>query len=348
MADMSLETTGSKELSKTEMEMLLEIANVHGPEATKFWATASVIDVLSNWGVGVSTWLHGCMCYHHTDDKQRKQCHLKGRRSVQLACGHWQSFCSGLKTLSLTKQALAALHTLQSDGPCKDVAFSEFLMNSFQQCKAMMEMRSLQAWSWWSSLPFSVLEMSLHLVDPTVSEATSRSKADELMHMYDNSDTKTSLGVVSWMFFGHEVNRKHICKWIQGKPLNEQVLHLLLGYATSLVVMQRLEGRHHLINMAMAHGRAQKPSAVMAGLRRRLNGDLTHPEFKPVLPQLLNKFEELVPQKWESRRELLQIVYGYGLDQLHPDLQMEEEQMARHAALTDELHQNTTPSKTAA
>lgn len=341
MADMSL-VDGSKELSSTEIDMLLEVANLESREALKFWATVAVIQVLSDWGVWVSKWLHGCMCYHHTTEKETKQCHLKGRRAVQLALGAWKTFCSDLKALNLTQPALSAIHKLEGHSTPED-DYAKFLIDSFQQCKASMELRAVQAWSWWGSLPFSVLEMCEHLVDPNVSETKSRNRADELLRQYDSSDTKTSLGVVSWMFFGNEVNRKYIRKWIQGKPLHETVLHLLLGYATSLVVMQRLEGRHHLINIYMSHGRAQKPSAVIAGLRRRLNGDIVHPEFKSLLPELLNSFENLVPQKWGSRAELLQIVYGYGLDQLHPNLHFEEEQMARHAVLTDHLHQSTAP-----
>lgn len=53
-----------------------------------------------------------------------------------------------------------------------------------------------------------------------------------------------------------------------------------------------------------------------------------------MLPDLMNSFEDLVAKPWGSRNELIQIVYGFGLDDLHPDISKEEQQMARHAALT--------------
>ena len=168
------------------------------------------------------------------------------------------------------------------------------------------------------------------------------------MRQFDTSENKSGLGVVPWIFFGHIANRKHVQRWIQGKPLDEHMQQLLFGYSTALVVMQRLEGKHHLINITLSQGRAQHPSAVVAALRRRMNKDLTHPSYRDLLPSLLHKFEDLVPQKWGSRRELLQIVYGYSLDSLHPNLDREEQEMARHSALTDQLHQNATPPKTAA
>lgn len=60
------------------------------------------------------------------------------------------------------------------------------------------------------------------------------------------------------------------------------------------------------------------------------------------LPQLLDRFEELMPTvSWHSRKQLLQTIYGYGLDDLHPDMCFEEQQMSRQAALVDHLAQGT-------
>ena len=68
--------------------------------------------------------------------------------------------------------------------------------------------------------------------------------------------------------------------WIQGRDLSVDLQELLVGYSTALVVMQRLESRHHLVNISMSRGRAQTPASVIAGLRRRMNQDLTHPTFR--------------------------------------------------------------------
>ena len=59
LADKALGNSGSKELSGSEMEMLSSVANMETVDAIKFWATCSVVKVLSDWGVDVSVWLHG-------------------------------------------------------------------------------------------------------------------------------------------------------------------------------------------------------------------------------------------------------------------------------------------------
>ena len=52
--------------------------------------------------------------------------------------------------------------------------------------------------------------------------------------------------------------------------------------------MQRLEARHHLVNLILTHGRASSPADTMSNLRRRMNGDVQHPAFLQLLPQLLS------------------------------------------------------------
>ena len=54
----------------------------------------------------------------------------------------------------------------------------------------------------------------------------------------------------------------------------------LLCYARSLLVLKRLESRHHLIQQTVSRGRAASVAAVSADLRRKQNGDLRRPEFQ--------------------------------------------------------------------
>ena len=282
--------------------------------------------------------MHGCRCSHETE-KEQKHCHLKGRRAINLACGHWKVFIEELKALTLDRNALAAISKLTDF----DESFAQFVQTCFQDCKAKMELRSRRAWTFWGGLPFSVLEMCRHYVDTTIDEEWSRLRASELVLEYDASDSKTSLGVVSYYFFGDPTNRRHILAWAKdNRPLPTHLVHLLLGYSTSLTVMQRLEARHHLVNLAVSRGRALSVPGVISGLRRRFNGDQCQQSFKQELPDLLNRFDELVPQAWESKKELLELVYGYGLDQLHPDTTWGDQQIAR---LSDQAIQQAAPSK---
>lgn len=65
-------------------------------------------------------------------------------------------------------------------------------------------------------------------------------------------------------------------------------------------------------------------------------------EFRDQLPQLLVSFHQLITDSWSTRRELLQKVYGYGLEQLHPDCRAEETILANWKS--DHALQNPVPS----
>ena len=319
----------SKELSHHELSMLKSVVAVSSPEGRRFWTTSLVVQVLSDWGVRVSVWLHGCAC-HHTDENQAKKCKLKGRRAVEMSLGQWQIFVTELGAVGLSRQALEAIADLKASG---QEQYADFLLRSFADCKTMMLMRCQQAWGFWASLPFSLLRLQGHLVSSVLSEADSRAVGKELLAVYQESTSKSSLSFISWHFFGDPKNKLAMLQWINGGVLCPALKNLLAGYSTMLICMQRLEAKHHLLSMSVARGRAQLPAAVISELRRRANGDLTHPAFREVLPELLNNYDSLVPQEWTSHRQLIEIVYGFSLDALHPDISLEEKQVARQAAL---------------
>ena len=327
--------TDAKELSQHELEMISSIADTSSLEGKKFWATAFAIQALSDWGVSVSVWNHQCACSHHVTDKEKGACKLKGRRAIQLACGQWQKFVHQLNSLSLTPTGLAHILQLKNQDP-SDGAYADFLLTEFQNCKAEMEFKAKQSWSFWSSLPFSILEMCKHWVEPEASEESSRARARELMMAYGASPSKASLTVVAFHFFGNEASRKQLEAWaVAGDPLHPDLMQLLVGYISSLTVMQRLEGRHHFVNLALSRGRALSPPAVQANLRRRFNRDMVEESFRNELPVLLNQFDQLVPTEWTSKKSLHEQVYGHGLEQLHPNVGFEQQQMFLHSMHTE-------------
>ncbi len=264
-------------MTQTELQMLVSIASSETPDGRKFWGTALVIQVISDWGASVSKWLHSCACSHHETEKEKQVCYLKGRRAVELSSGVWQEFINVLKKLTLPQTVLATLSRLRDNG---ETEWVDFLLRCFQDCKSMMEMRCYQCWSFWGEFPYAILQMCQHFIDQSKTEDFSREKAQELLQIFDSSEQKSELGVPPWFFFGDAINRRDMIHWIQGGVLCSNLHELLVGYSTSLVVMQRLESRHHLVNIYMSRGRSQLPSAVIAGLRRRMNNDLTHPSFR--------------------------------------------------------------------
>ena len=332
------DSEGSKDLTSSELEMLVDIINPESEESTKFWATALAVQALSNWGVAVSTWMHKCRCQHHTTEKERDECNLKGRCGVEMAMGAWKEFLEELSNLKLSHKAVQAVRHLDS-------GYAQKLMEWFQQCKHDMAFRGHQAWSFWDELPHNILTLGQHFLVESQSrsdaENKSRDKALKLLHLYDSCSDKASLGVVSWLVFSK--HRQHILAWGGRKETMPPALQsLLMGYCSSLIVMQRLEGRHHLINLRVSKGRALLPAGLFADLRRARHPDLRLDEFRKALPDLMQDLSSLVPDSWQSQRELLKRVYGFGLDDLHQDVSAEQGVIDKAAAA---IAQAQAPSK---
>jgi hypothetical protein len=307
---------GCKDLTGPEWQMLIDIVNPESPEWSKFWATAFAIEVISNWGVAVSIWLHTCRCHHHSSEKEREKCNLKGRCGIELALGAWKDFVTGLSNLKLSRKAVEIFRQLES-------GYEQKLVESFQQCKQEMALRCHQAWSFWDQLPHNILSLGYHFLSgSSVDENKSRERAIQLLDQYESCSDKANLGVVPWYIFSK--HRQHIISWYHGMDMSPDLRSILMGYCTALIVMQRLEGRHHLVNMRVTRGRALLPAGLFADLRRARHSDLHLVEFREALPSLMQRMTELVPDSWQSQRELLRRVYGFGLDELHPDVSAEQ------------------------
>ena len=93
----------------------------------------------------------------------------------------------------------------------------------------------------------------------------------------------------------------------------------LFSYASSLVVMQRLESRHHLVSMRVAPSRAMSATAISAFLRRKLNTDINRSEFREHFERYLHEFDKLVPEEWASMSELHKLVSGHHLSVMFHD-----------------------------
>lgn len=99
-----------------------------------------------------------------------------------------------------------------------------------------MDFRGRQAWSFWSDFPYVILSIGHFMIDPTVSEDTCRERAAQLVQKYDGSPSRSSLGLVTWRFFGQKDYRKTIIEWSVNKTeLNPGVRSRLMGYITALV-----------------------------------------------------------------------------------------------------------------
>lgn len=93
----------------------------------------------------------------------------------------------------------------------------------------------------------------------------------------------------------------------------------LLSYATSLLVLQGLEGRHHLVSLRVCRGRATSVPAVSAELRRIQNRDVHDTRFRETLPNLLDSLGELTTLPYNSRTELVENITGQVYRGLHQE-----------------------------
>ena len=131
--------SNSKEMRIQELTMLKSIATPDSTTGKKFWAIAFTVKVLSDWGMETSVWFHSCQCPKaiHPTDKSKKQCKLKGRRAISLACGSWKTFIRNLENLTLSNDALTALAQLDQG----EQSEANFIHRCFQDRRDKMVLK---------------------------------------------------------------------------------------------------------------------------------------------------------------------------------------------------------------
>ena len=102
--------------------------------------------------------------------------------------------------------------------------------------------------------------------------------------------------------------REHLMAWATGNDLlmHPPMYRELMGYATALVSMQRLEGRHSVLKRELAWQNFRLPSSLSAAMRRRQNRDLENPEFSKNLHEYLAGIGTLHQGHWECKTQLLE------------------------------------------
>ena len=119
----------------------------------------------------------------------------------------------------------------------------------------MIEGRFRQYTSFLSQTPWNLVSLLEYLL-PCKNElgAVSRSRARAVKILEDfDAGRLGNVGDVGKSFLGfRSKHRTSLERWGRGMDLymNQQLFRELVGYATSLLVMQRLEAKHHLIHVA--------------------------------------------------------------------------------------------------
>lgn len=162
-------------------------------------------------------------------------------------------FVRELQSISIEGDAAAvsALRLLRSCG-----GNAESVMEGFNTAKRMIEGRFRQYTSFLSQTPWNLVSLLEYLL-PCKKElvgAVSRSRARALKILQDfDAGRLGDVGDVGKSFLGlRSKHRTSLERWGRGMDLymNQQLFRELVAYATSLLVMQRLEAKHHLIHVA--------------------------------------------------------------------------------------------------
>ncbi|CAE7303624.1 PREP1, partial [Symbiodinium pilosum] len=162
----------------------------------------------------------------------------------------------------------------------------------FELAKKKVYLRFQQGSSFYSTYPWNICKLLAYVMQPagparTGAIADSRRFARELLGSNLPSNTFADK-------FFNGTFKEQMEEWAGGAgPMPTALFRELLSYSLSLVAMQRLESRHHLVNLRLQPSRASSAAQVSAHLRRKLNNDIRDDRFRLRLERYLHEFEKL-------------------------------------------------------
>jgi hypothetical protein len=228
-----------------------------------FCAMCEVVRILCRWGHGVVGWSHGCWCHPSEEERKDykkqhgKHCPWSGRRLIELACGHAQEWIADLGTLTIEQdqfahKALTALTVLGRElGDNSTQEAARKIASGFVTARRMVHSRFAQLVSFLAEPPWSLSSLLQYCIvrseEVPAAVAKSRAKAGMFLSQFDSGKCG-SVGDIGLQFF-KSTHRAALCRWASGQDvfMNLSLFRSLIGYATSLNVMQRLEAKHHLV-----------------------------------------------------------------------------------------------------
>ena len=149
----------SHDLDPQDLQFLTALAS-DTKAAQVFWTTCFLLQPLVDYGHGVSVWLHSCPCGCIRENPATPPCPLKGRRSIELACGKVDDFLAKLERVSLTKWASEAHSALLK----VDHGIATALLNDWNTAKSKIHLRIKQTLGYWKNPPWSILRIGECLI----------------------------------------------------------------------------------------------------------------------------------------------------------------------------------------
>ena len=150
------ELTTAHDLDSDEVKFLALVAGSSDTfsaeeqsEADRFWAMASLILPLADWGNHVTNWLHACPC---PKPCKQHRCAMKGRRSIDMACGRMNELICKLNAVGVSQKAGQLMRSLGNE-------VRSTLLTEFNTAKSCMHLRVTQSFSFWQQRPWSILRI---------------------------------------------------------------------------------------------------------------------------------------------------------------------------------------------
>jgi hypothetical protein len=159
-------------LSSKHLELLTSLCD-DGVAARRFWAMCGLCKILSDWGHGVTGFLHGCPCHDWKERPKKRMkkdveflekkeeadrqtnCPMSGRMAVPLAAGYPKSALQKLKSeaSNFPNHVQTAVQRLFE----KDPDSANILLDNFRVAVSKLEFRMTQAFGYWNELPWVLL-----------------------------------------------------------------------------------------------------------------------------------------------------------------------------------------------
>ena len=316
---------GQSDITAAEAKAFRDLGDPN--QRARFWACFWCYFTLQEWGFKVQTWMHGCPC-HDPDDDKSTGCPFRGRRLIEFACGQRSLFLHELHRLvpdahQCTADALRALSAIDPNAVA-------VLRASFDVSKRFMYIRYEQSTAFYEKYPWCITRLLEFILPGSAGNREAKIRdskmfAGQLLTSFQ--DGKVSRDTYATKFFENHLGSA-LKDWAQSphdQDMDNSLFKEVLSYSLSLLVMQRLESRHHLVGLKMNPSRGNSAATVSAALRRRLNPDCREESFRSNFSSFLQQFHLLVPEEWTSMRELHNLISGHHIELMFKDTTWEDQ-----------------------
>ena len=254
-----------------EYNMIALIADISSAESFKFWITLDLLSRIANWGSQVRGFLHGCLCHGSTlEQKQASKdsknnsgrrltpCKKSGRRLIEWVSFKYDEFKNMIQHLEPAASTRDALRPDADDSDAKREC-KQWALREFTSARNTVALQFIQRFDWGLQLPWSIFSIFQgHIIPTAYHSQHAKTSANKVCDDYDTAIRNKSEHVsnVSHKFMRHGSQLRMYIDHFRSS--HEATMHPHLAaagmeYGSALMVMQRLERTHNIVNNCLRH-----------------------------------------------------------------------------------------------